>query len=64
MICSLSFLLVTFSDMVGDAAVAVGYGWLMISLMLLNMLVKLGFIIWENYVRLKMIYIRFLLPFW
>lgn len=63
-ICILSFHLVTFSDLVGDAAVAVGYGWLMIALMLVNMLVKICFILWENYARLKMVYTRYLLPFW
>jgi len=63
-ICILSFHLVCFSDLVGDAAVAVGYGWLMIGLMLVNMLVKVCFILWENWARLRMVYLTFILPFW
>ena len=63
-ICILSFHLVCFTDLIGDPAVAVRYGWLMIGLMLVNMIVKICFILWQNYARIKMVYVRFILPFW
>ena len=63
-ICILSLHLVLFTDFVGDSAVAYGYGWLMISLMIINLIVKLIFIFMENFFRVKMVWHRYLEPYY
>ena len=61
-IAILSIHLVLFTDYVGDSALMFGYGWMMITLMIINLIVKFWFIFLENLYRLKLLWHRYIEP--